>query len=238
MLSSHSLANNLLPCCRYLHGYIASLERNVKLEALEAINEKIRKRFKNPKLSNSNCAKVCRHASIAWCRSLITSLALITPLQSGLPSEVQAINPSDSGLENSQLLCVDLQTNDLWSSSFADLVHLENLETKWNPMLTKIKNIMIKKASDENFEIANSLLRSSYNFYRESSCVMLPSGVNLYLVPSRHALETQIKPGFDGVEILDLSIPRKLLLWAYTLLHGRYANISVVVKHCEENVKV
>jgi hypothetical protein len=40
----------------------------------------------------------------------------------------------------------------------------------------------------------------------------------------------------DGVGILDLSIPRKLLLWAYTLSHG-CANIAVVVKHCEENAK-
>lgn len=37
---------------------------------------------------------------------------------------------------------------------------------------------------------------------------------------------------------IDLSIPRKLLLWAYMLLNGRYASISVVVKHCEENAKV
>ncbi|XP_056176795.1 calcineurin-binding protein 1 isoform X4 [Syzygium oleosum] len=44
----------------YLHQYINSLERNGKLETIEAINEKVRKRFKNPKLSNSNCAKVCR----------------------------------------------------------------------------------------------------------------------------------------------------------------------------------
>ncbi|XP_059645535.1 calcineurin-binding protein 1 isoform X2 [Cornus florida] len=36
----------------YLYQYIQLLERNVRLETLEAINEKIRKRFKNPKLSN------------------------------------------------------------------------------------------------------------------------------------------------------------------------------------------
>ncbi|CAK7353102.1 unnamed protein product [Dovyalis caffra] len=219
----------------YLHGYIASLEGNGKLETLEAINEKIRKRFKNPKLSNSNCGKVCRHASIAWCRSLIISLALITPVQSGLESD--ALYSSESSLENSHLLCIDLQTNEFWSQSFEDSTHLENFETKWSPMLNRIKNIVIKKVSDENFENAASLFRSSYNFYRESSCVMLPSGVNLYLVPSRLAMQAQLQPSLDGVEILDLSIPRKLLLWAYALLHGRYANISVVVKHCEENVK-
>lgn len=221
----------------YLHRYIASLEGNGKLETLEAINEKIRKRFKNPKLSNSNCAKVCRHASFAWCRSLIISLALITPVQSGLQSEIHALNSSDSNLESSLLLCIDLQTNELWSQSFEDSTSLGNLETKWNPMLSRIKNIVIKKVSDENIETATSLFRSSYNFYRESSCVMLPSGINLCLVPSRLAVQAQVQPNLDGVEILDLSIPRKLLLWAYALLHGRYANISVVVKHCEENVK-
>ncbi|KAJ9183530.1 hypothetical protein P3X46_007373 [Hevea brasiliensis] len=221
----------------YLHRYIASLERNGKLETLEAINEKIRKRFKNPKLSNSNCAKVCRHASVAWCRSLVISLALITPLRPGTPIEMQTLNPSDSILETSHLLCVDLQTNEFWSSAFEDSTLFENLETKWNPVLDKIKNIIIERASDENFEIANSLLRSSYNFFRESSCVMLPSGLNLYLVPTRLPMETQLQPVLNAVEILDLSIPRKLLLWAYTLLHGRYASISMVLKHCEENIK-
>ncbi|KAJ6422369.1 hypothetical protein OIU84_027345 [Salix udensis] len=222
----------------YLHRYIDSLEGSGKLETLEAMNEKIRKRFKNPKLSNSNCAKVCRHASFAWCRSLIISLALITTVQSGLQSEIHALNSSDSSLESSLLLCIDLQTNELWSRSFEDSTYMGNLETKWNPMLSRIKNVMIKKVSDENLETATSLLRSSYNFYRESSCVMLPSGINLSLVPSRLAVQAQVQPSLDGVEILDLSIPRKLLLWAYALLHGRYANISVVVKHCEENVKV
>ncbi|PQQ13900.1 uncharacterized protein Pyn_06404 [Prunus yedoensis var. nudiflora] len=220
----------------YLHEHIITLEKNGKLETLEAINEKIRKRFKNPKLSNSNCAKVCRHASIAWCRSLILSLAKITPSQSEITSEMQVLTPTEMS-ENSQLLCVDLQTDELWSSAFEDPTHFKNLEAKRNPILSKIKNLTVKKASDENLEAASALLRSSYNFYRESSCVMPSSGVNLYLVPSWLAKDTQFKPTMDGAEILDLSIPRKLLLWAYTLLHGRYTNISFVVKHCEENAK-
>lgn len=222
----------------FLHQYIVSLERKGNLEAIEAINEKIRKRFKNPKLSNSNCAKVCRHASVAWCRSLIINLALITPLRSLPLSEIQAPKSTDGGLENSQLLCADLQTNELWNSSFEDISHLKILETKWNPMLSKIKNIIIKKALDGNLDTASSLLRNSYNFYRDSSCATLTSGVSLYLVPSQLATEAQFQPGIDGVETVDVSIPRKLLLWAYTLLQGRYANISHVVKHCEENVKV
>ncbi|XVF48614.1 hypothetical protein PTKIN_Ptkin03bG0204200 [Pterospermum kingtungense] len=222
----------------YLHQYIVSLERNGKLETLEAVNERIRKRFKNPKLSNSNCAKVCRHASIAWCRSLIIGLASITPLQSGFQNEAQTLNLTDGAVESSQQLFIDLQTHELWSSLLEGSNHLESLQTKWNPTLAKINNIVIKKASDGDLETANSLLRSSYNFYRESSFVMLPSGVNLYLVPSRLVKEKEVPSSMEGVEILDLSIPRKLLLWAYTLLNGRYASISVVVKHCEENAKL
>ncbi|KAJ8774813.1 hypothetical protein K2173_017259 [Erythroxylum novogranatense] len=221
----------------YLQKYIVSLEWNCKVETLETINEKIRKRFKNPRLSNSNCAKVCQQASIAWCRSLIISLALITPWQSGQLAEIHAFNLPESGLENSDLLFIDLQMTELWGSSSNGSSNWEVFESKWSPILSRIKNIMIRKVSDENYETANSLLRSSYNFYRESSCVMLPSGLNLYLVPSRLATEKEIKTGMDGVENLDLSIPRKLLLWAYTLLYGRCSNISVVVKYCEETMK-
>lgn len=214
------------------------MERKGKLETLETINEKVRKRFKNPKLSNSNCAKVCRHASVAWCRSLIVNLASITPLPSSLTNGIQASNPADSSLDNSQFLCVDLETNDLFSSFLEDKIDEKVLEIKWNPILTKVKNVIIRKALDENLDTANSLLKSAYNFYRESSCVTLPSGVSLYVVPNRLAKEALFQPGIDGVEILDVSIPRKLLLWAYALSLGRYANISAVVKHCEENVKV
>lgn len=211
-----------------------SLEINGKLETLEAINEKIRKRFKNPKLSNGNCAKVCRHASVAWCRCLIYNLAQITQLS----FEIQALNLTDAGMDCSQLLCVDLQTHELWNTAFEDKIHLEKLETKWSPILSKIKNIVIKKASGENMETANTLLRASYNFYRESSSVILASDLNLYLIPSQLATDVQFHPSVNGIEALDLSIPRKLLLWTYALLYGRCANISVVVKHCEEITKV
>ncbi|KAF7817092.1 calcineurin-binding protein 1 isoform X1 [Senna tora] len=221
----------------YLHEYILSLENIGKLEALEAINEKIRKRFKNPKLSNSNCAKVCRHASVAWCRCLIYNLAQVTQLSSGFSNENQALNLIDTGMDNSQLLCVDLRTHDLWSTAFEDQIHLEKLETKWSPILSKIKNTVIKKASDDHLETANTLLRASYNFYRESSSVTLAPGLNLYLIPSQFATEAQFHPSMNGIEALDLNVQRKLLLWAYALLHGRCANISIVVKYCEEITK-
>ncbi|KAM7276892.1 hypothetical protein ACFE04_018758 [Oxalis oulophora] len=218
----------------YLHKYMSLLERNGKLETLEGINEKIRKRFKNSKLSNTNSTTVFKHASVSWYRSLITNLALITPIQ----SEIQDLNQTDShcGLENSQMLCVDLQTDELWDSTFEDSTDLESLKTNWDPLLTKFRSTIIKKASDQNLDKVSSLLKSAYNFYRESSCVTLPSGVNIYLVQSWSESET-IKPDMEGVEVLDLSTPRKLLIWAYTLAHGRYANISVVVKHCEETTK-
>ncbi|CAK9175438.1 unnamed protein product, partial [Ilex paraguariensis] len=193
---------------------------------LEGTNEKIRKHLKNPKLSNSNCTKVCRHVSTAWRRSLVISLALITPLHTRLSSEIQVRNLSNSGLENTQLLCVDLQTDELGNSSFEDPNHLNILETKWNPSLSKIKNVIIKKVSDEDLETATTLLRSSYNFYRDTSCAMLKCQL---------ATETYIQLGIDGVDILDMNTSRKLLLWAYTLLTGHCPNISVVIKYCEEN---
>ncbi|XP_071917630.1 calcineurin-binding protein 1 isoform X2 [Coffea arabica] len=222
----------------YLYQYIQCLERSVKVEALEGINEKIRKRLKNPKLSNSNCAKVYKIVSVAWCRSLVISMALITPLHSRIPSEIHVPGSLGSGLENIQLLCVDLQSDELWSSSSDDLEHLKCLETKWNPSLSKIKNVIVKRVSDEDLETAAILLRSSYNFYKDTSCALLPSGINLYTVPSQLATETYVQPGIDGVDILDMNTSRKLLLWAYTLLHGYCPNLSVVIKYCEENVKV
>ncbi|RDX73277.1 hypothetical protein CR513_47141, partial [Mucuna pruriens] len=218
----------------YLHEYIVLLEKNGKLETLEAINEKIRKRSKNPKISDGNCAEVGRHASVAWCRSLVYNLAQITPLSCGFSNGIQALNLTDVGKDNSQLLCIDLQPNELWSTAFEDPTRLEKIEAKWGAILAKIKNIIIKKASDENLETANTLLRACYNFYRESSSVLLTSGLNCYMIPSQLVTQTPFNPSTAGIEALDLSIPRKLLLWAYVLSHGRCANISVVVKHCEE----
>lgn len=221
----------------YLYDFIQLLERNVKVETLEGINEKIRKRLKNPKLSNSICAKVYRHVSAAWCRSLVISMAVITPLLSRLSTEICNMNLLGGGPESDQLLCVDLQSEELWSSAFEDSNHLKNLETKWYPSLSKIKNVIIKRVSEEDLETAAALLRSSYNFYKDTSCALLPSGINLYMVPAQLATETYIQPGIDGVDILDMNTSRKLLLWAYSLLHGHCPNISHVIKYCEDNAK-
>lgn len=224
--------------CRYLYQYILSLESNVKVETLEVINEKIRKRLKNPKLSNSNCAKVYRHVSAAWCRSLVISMALITPLHSRRSTDIHAMNLLGGRLESEQLLCIDLQSDELWSSAFEDPNHLKILESKWNPSLCKIKNVIVKKVLDEDLETASMLLRSAYNFYKDTSCALLPSGINLYMVPAQLVTETYIQPGIDGVDLLDMNTSRKLLLWAYSLLHGHCGNVSHVIKFCEENAKV
>ncbi|KAL0330769.1 UNVERIFIED_CONTAM: hypothetical protein Sangu_1622400 [Sesamum angustifolium] len=142
-------------------------------------------------------------------RSLVISMALITPLHSRLSTEIRGLNLSGGALESEQLLCVDLQTEELWSSAFEDPNHLKNLEIKWNPSLSKIKNVIIKRVSDEDLEAAATLLRSSCSFYEDTSCPLLPSGINLYM----------------------------LLLWAYSLLHGYCTNVSYVIKYCEENAK-
>ncbi|XP_022845794.1 uncharacterized protein LOC111368655 isoform X3 [Olea europaea var. sylvestris] len=234
LLSPELTESNL---CGYLYQYIQWLERNIKVEMLEGINEKIRKRLKNPKLSNSNCTIVYRHVSAAWCRSLVISMALLTPLHLRLSSDIQVQNLLGGGFENEQLLCVDLQSEELWNSAFEDLTHLKMLESKWNPSLSRIKNVIVKKVSDEDLETAFSLLRSSYNFYKDTSCALLPSGINLYMVPSQLATETYIQPGIDGVDLLDMNTSRKLLLWAYTLLHGHCTSVSLVIKYCEENLK-
>uniref|UniRef100_A0A7N0ZVX4 Uncharacterized protein n=1 Tax=Kalanchoe fedtschenkoi TaxID=63787 RepID=A0A7N0ZVX4_KALFE len=149
----------------YLHQYIHSLEVNVKLEALETIVEKIRRR----------CAKVCKHAYAALCQSLIISLAL-----------------------NSDVLWIDLRTEELWSSLFENPTDLKDLETKWSPKLSSIHNIRVQKVPNEDMKT------------RE----------------------------IDKIEIRDLSIQRKILLWAYTLLHGQFTSIGSVIKYCEENIKL
>ncbi|XP_008796639.2 calcineurin-binding protein 1 [Phoenix dactylifera] len=214
----------------YIHQYIHLLESDIRLDAIEGINEKIRKRFKNPKLSNNNFSKICKHASLAWCRSILIKLASITPLP-----DAGQLSGQPSGLESGLLLFVDLQPDELLVSPLEGPAQTKGLDMNWFEALYKIKNIRIRQALEENMEAAVTLMRCTYNFYRESSCGTFPSGINLYTVFSlQSAVGGLPQQGNDVVDVLDLSIPRKLLLWAYTLVHGRYSNISAVVKYCEE----
>lgn len=81
------------------------------MDALEVVNERIRKRFKNPKLVGAQSGQVCKHASFAWCRALCTALCSITTIsQDTVLKKPWSI---DQGLEErkdqEQLLIVDLQ---------------------------------------------------------------------------------------------------------------------------------
>lgn len=205
------------------------LESDVRVDVLEALNEKIRKRFKTPKLSNSNFAKICKHASLSWCRCILIKLASITPLPESMDTDNQLV-PLSNGL----LLYVDLQPDELLISSPDGPTQFKGLDMNWFETLNRIKNIPIRQTSEDNMETAVTVMKSTYNFYRDSSCGTFPSGINLYTVtPSQASVEgAQQAPGI--VDTLDLSIPRKLLLWVYTLVHGRYSNISAVVKYCDE----
>lgn len=224
-------------CYSYIHQFIRLLESDVRLHQLETINEKVRKRFKTPKLSNNNLAKVCKNASLAWCRCLLIKLALITPVPDSAGTNLTD-DRSSSG--NNLVLYVDLQPDELLMSSPEGQEKSKGLDMNLFEILSRIKNVQIRRVADEKMEEAVGLMRSTYNFYRESSCGTFPAGVNLYtvLVPQPvlmgDGMQIQVQPSQDVVGNLDLSIPRKLLLWAYTLVHGRYCNISTVVKYCEE----
>ncbi|XP_020576011.1 uncharacterized protein LOC110021739 isoform X2 [Phalaenopsis equestris] len=223
--------------CGYIHQYIDLLESDIRLDALEVINEKIRKRFKNSKLSSTNFAKIYKHASLAWCRALLMKLASVTPVPDGVyPPD---LSHHAAASENDLLLYVDLQPDEFFSTTLLEgLTHSKGLDLNWYQILSKIKDVCVRQASEENLEALAALMRSSYNFFRESSSAALPSGINLYTVSSSHAPVDGLLPLEKGkIEFLDLSIPRKLLLWAYSLFHGRYANISIVLKFCEENAK-
>lgn len=215
--------------CSYIHQYIHLLESDVRLDVLEGLNEKIRKRFKTPKLSNSNFAKICKHASLAWCRCILIKLASITPLPDSLVATDQPA-PLSNGLQ----LFIDLQPDELLISSPDGPSQFKGLDMNWFETFNRIKNIPIKQTSEDNMETAVTVMKSTYNFYRESSCGTFPSGINLYTVTPSQASVQGLSQGPNVVDLLDLSIPRKLLLWVYTLVHGRYVNISSVVKYCDE----
>ncbi|XP_006651699.2 calcineurin-binding protein 1 [Oryza brachyantha] len=213
----------------YIHQYIHLLESDVRLDVLEGLNEKIRKRFKTPKLSNSNFAKICKHASLAWCRCILIKLASITPLPESMETTGQP-----APLSNGLLLYIDLQPDELLISSPDGPAQFKGLDMNWFETFNRIRNIPIRQTSEDNMETAVTVMKSTYNFYRESSCGTFPSGINLYTVTPSQAPVEGLQQAPDAVENLELSIPRKLLLWVYSLVHGRYSNISAVVKYCDE----
>lgn len=53
-----------LIACSYTHRYIQLLELDKRVDALEVVNERIRKRFKNPKLVGAQSGQVCKHAAL------------------------------------------------------------------------------------------------------------------------------------------------------------------------------
>ncbi|KAL5210629.1 hypothetical protein ABZP36_006252 [Zizania latifolia] len=213
----------------FVHQYIHLLESDVRLDVLEGLNEKIRKRFKTPKLSNSNFAKICKHASLAWCRCILIKLASITTLPKSMEATDQPA-PLSKGL----LLYIDLQPDELLVSSPDGPAQFKGLDMNWFETFNRIRNIQVRQTSEDNMETAITVMKSTYNFYRESSCGTSLSGVNLYTVTPSQAPVERLQQAPDVIENLDLSIPRKLLLWVYALVHGHYSNISAVVKYCDE----
>lgn len=211
----------------YIHQYIHHLEMQARIDSLEGMNERIRRRFKTPKLSNSNLSRICKHASIAWCRSILFKLASITQVPGGAaqPAASAAAGASESGLQ----LFVDLQPEEICRSSVEGSFYSKELEERCQEALSGIRDAHVRQASDEHLEAAAALLRCAYSFFRDSSCGTFPSGIRLYTVSSL--------PAPEGAGALDLSVPRKLLLWAYALMHGHYSSISAVMKFFEDNIK-
>ncbi|KAJ7562157.1 hypothetical protein O6H91_03G056900 [Diphasiastrum complanatum] len=240
----------------YIHTYLQYLEKESRIEILESVNERIRKRFRNPKLANSNSSLVCKHASLAWCRVLCFALSEITPL----PSEkFLEANQNLSDVDQPVHFIIDLKQDK--SESIYNTDFSQTRSEVWRNMdesglatrsacassLRELQFVPIVQVSVENMEKATALLRSSYIFYRESSSGPFPDGINLYLKTCNVAagscnegvLNRFSSLGFPiGSEALDISTPRKLLLWAFALVHGRVCSVAEAVKYCEEQAKV
>ncbi|XP_024519713.1 uncharacterized protein LOC9647662 [Selaginella moellendorffii] len=226
----------------YIHRYLHYLENDCRVDALELVNERIRKRFKHQKLSNPHFSQICRHATVAWCRALCSALASVTPLER-LP-------------DHTPQLIVDLQYDVLLFSPYDADTTSKISQVSPSPAaaraeesaappasaayISRIKAVPIVQVSPDNAEKAHSYLRATFVFYREVTSGPFPSGINLFMASPLGAASTepaagiQAIPGFDP---LDLSTPRKLLLWAFALVHGRAASIADVVKYCEEQAK-
>ena len=104
--------------CNFIHRYLHTLEIDNKVDILEGVNEKLRKRFKNPKLSNDHCANVYKKASFSWCRSILTNLVSITPFPSETHSTQPATQVAGSSTDYGLQLIIDLQTNELLNISY------------------------------------------------------------------------------------------------------------------------
>lgn len=111
---------------------------------------------------------------------------------------------------------------------------------------SKMKHVLVVQASLDNLEKATTLLRSSYVFYRDSFSGPFPNGIYLFVTqPGRNSIQPEGLPNLGlpggpppGAEELDISTPRKLLLWAFALVHGRTGSVAEAVKYCEEQAKV
>lgn len=224
----------------------------MKLDILEAMNERIRKRFKSIKMLGFRTGEICRHACLAWCRALCFSLASITPLN---PSKQVSYQ-----LQSQGELVVDIQQDIFMSSSYELPASGEGSREEGSEpgerisrgdavdglcgtvsIISLMKHIPIRQASVENLEKATSLLRSTYGFYRDSLSGPFPGGINLYLVQVSNTSGEGSSNGAGTTthsKPVDISCPRKLLLWAFTLVHGRTGSVAEAVKYCEEQAKV
>eukprot|EP00250_Pteridium_aquilinum_P016505 c23135_g1_i3 orf=228-6338(+) len=223
----------------YIHRYLQSLEQDYKVDILESVNEKIKKRFKTPKLVKEVCARVCKHAAIAWCRCLCASLCAITPLQ----TQNIAMDSTSDGipLNKQEQLTVELKIDELFSnmSDFSIPAEEVNSMQQFGP-LSCMSKVQIQQAIAENMDRATALLRQAFIFYRDCTGPF-PAGINLFLVQlgpvSADEILATTLPFSSALVGVDLSVPRKLLLWAYTLVHGHTCSIAEAVRFCEEQAK-
>lgn len=210
------------------------------MDVLESVNEKIKKRFKTPKLVKEVCARVCKHAALAWCRCLCASLCAITPLQ----TQNIAMDPTsdESPLNKQEQLMVELKIDELFSNMSDFCIPSEEVNSMQQfGLLSCMTRVQIQQATLENMDRATALLRQAFMFYRDCTGPF-PAGINLFLVHpgpmSADEISAMTLPFSSALVGVDLSVPRKLLLWAYTLVHGHTCSIAEAVRYCEEQAKV
>lgn len=226
----------------YIHCYLNLLENEVKLDTMEAINERIRKRFKSFKTVCLQTSQICKHACLAWGRALCYALVSITPMPQSRQSN-QSLTGANTAADQTARLVVDLQEDtfrencyekpvlpgvseeDSFSASSAGKIEQTSTASDSASLISSMKAVPIRQATLENLDRASGLLRSTYVFYRDSLSGPFPGGINLFLLGPLAAGEgsSSSVPGSTprGSEPLDISTPRKLLLWAFTLVHGK-----------------